>query len=223
MSEIVNPRQLSTNQKCGNFQVAPWGSLLPVSSKQTGNIYKNINCAKEHNVKEEDIVVWEGAYYCRNQRILYPELNENYLNRCQKQFYPPNGIAIQTSSLCFNNLIDSCPMIDFPIPMYLDVRPSDVIDACTSGFVSPYRQKDMFVNIFCHICNGFMLKSKGECRNLLSLSSTIGKTGLDIFGLIDYRYLPSLSRDQGVGSDSTMAKMACLEKDTVFGKVYLVG
>jgi hypothetical protein len=218
MSDILNTRKLSTNQKCGNFQVAPWGSLLPVSSKQTGNIYKNIKCAREHNVKEEDIVVWEGVHYCRNEIFINQELNENYLNRCQKQFYAPNDIAIQTSSLCFNNLIDTCPVMNFPIPMYLDMRPSDVIFACTSGFVSPYRQQDMFANIFCHICNGFMLNTKVECRNLLS--SSIGKTGLDIFGLIDYRYLPSLSRDQGVRSDSTMAKMACLENNTVFGKVY---
>jgi hypothetical protein len=216
VSKIVDNRQLPRSQKCGDFEVESWGSLLPVSSKKAGNIYKNIFCAREHNVTEEDIVAWKGAYYCTSGRRRYFELSEAYLDTCQKKFFTPNGIAIKKASLCYNSLIDTCSSSTFSVPMTLNRSQSEIVDACTSGFVSPYRQTDMFANIFCHICNGDVVIPDVECYNPLS---DIDRSSGYITGLIDYNYLQSLSRKQGVRNDQPKVKMACLAQDTDFGTV----
>jgi hypothetical protein len=85
VSEIVHAGQPSINQTCGHLEAAPWGSFLPVSSKKTGLIYKNKYCAKEHNVKEDDIVEWEGNYICSIPRGIVFDLSEAKLDKCPKQ------------------------------------------------------------------------------------------------------------------------------------------
>ncbi|XP_060565326.1 uncharacterized protein LOC132724473 [Ruditapes philippinarum] len=213
-SEIIDTRYLPRNETCGNFEVAPWGSLLPVSSKRTGLIYKNIYCARGHNETEEDIVIWEGEYHCKTKSRGYIDLDRAYLETCQKQFFPPEDIAIQRKSLCYNSLIDTCSFPAFLLPKTVHMSASEIVDACTSGFVSPYRRFDMFANIFCHICNGNN-RILHDCPNLVHERSPGGY----ISALINLNSLQSLSRIKGVRREPSNVKLACLIQDTDFGTV----
>ena len=216
ISEIKYHGSQPETQKCGSINVAPWGSLLPVSSRKTGHIYKNIHCANENFVKDEDVVNWEAAYVCdvKSGKI---ELTESFIDTCLTQFYPPKEIPIQRSSFCFNNLIDTCSDDVFKIPNEINMNHSEVINACTSGFISPYRVVDMYANIFCHICNGYHKAASYKCR-ILSYSSG-GRFLNKISGLIDSSYLKNLATVSRNREKSTQPKTACLNKDVVFKSV----
>lgn len=210
ISDVVHNRTGSRNQKCGQQNVAPWGTLLPVSSKKTGYIYKNIYCAKEHGVKEADIVVWEGSHVFNKRRPKNFNFSEAYLDSSQKRFYAPPGIIIRRSSLCFKGLIDTCPEKEFDMPRNIDMNHSEIINACTSGFLSPYLYIDMFANIFCHICNNHPLLSF-RCPSL-SVHFKTPKSGGRMSGLINYKYLQGLSRDHGLTLKRSSATLACVRK-----------
>jgi hypothetical protein len=220
ISKILDNNESSENQTCGLIEVANWGSLLPVSSRITGYVYKNIHCSREHGVKDENVVIWNGAMVCDTKRKNF-ELTETFVNTCHVQFFAPRGILIHRSSVCFNDLIDTCSGDVFNIPESIPMNKTEVKNACTSGFLSPYRTDNMYANIFCHICNGHLKASPFKCRDH---SQNIFKTfgGNSISGLINYKYLQKVGHARTKKGYAFKPTMACLRKDGgVFESVYI--
>jgi hypothetical protein len=220
VSKILDNNESSENQACGLIEVAHWGSLLPVSSKITGYVYKNIHCSREHGLKDENVVYWKGIMVCDTNRNDF-ELTETFVDTCHVQFFAPKGIFIHRSSVCFNDLIDTCSGDVFRIPDSIPMNKTEVKSACTSGFLSPYRTVNMYANVFCHICNGQSKAIPFKCRN--QYISENMKFGINsISGLIDYNYLLKLGQAKPNRGDVLKPTMACLRKDGgVFESVYI--
>ncbi|XP_045167744.2 uncharacterized protein LOC123531030 [Mercenaria mercenaria] len=157
--------------KCGDEKVAPWGTLLPVFSKETRKIYKNPACAAAANVTDGKL--WDLSLSCKYtsdveamtdvatymSSLFLTSLPQN----CQLEFNYPGDNTDLRSETCFTDLISTCLETKFEIPRTLPLSRAEIRAACTSGLVSPYRKNDMYANVFCHICNGIVLGKTSTC------------------------------------------------------------
>lgn len=180
--------------ECGNEVVAPWGSILPVYSRQTRMIYKNTVCAQADGVT--DGIVWNVLYSCKMKGPDYEIRDastymsgfhtEHWSNSCEVHFLYPGDYAEIESLICFEDLITTCPPISFVIPTQLQpMSKKEIRAACRSGLISPYRIVNLYANVFCYICNGNTFSPTSFCEVKTNyLQKTIGG---DIVGLIDNR------------------------------------
>ncbi|XP_045190138.2 uncharacterized protein LOC123547251 [Mercenaria mercenaria] len=167
-------RHGATKAKCGDENVAPLGTLLPVFSKKTRKIYKNSVCANAANVT--DGKPWDVLLTCKYmgtsplKKDIATFISNLYLTSlhedCQLQFTYPGDNADLKSEKCFTNLIKTCSERDFSIPEQLPLSRYLIRQLCTtSGLLSPYRRFDMYANVFCYICNGVTFSKTSLCNN----------------------------------------------------------
>jgi hypothetical protein len=162
------------DEPCRTKKVAPWGSLYPVSSNETKRIYINEACANENNVS--DGIVWNAYLSCAPVRV---EANQekdgaNYFafmergeipSFCSMQFVYPGDMEDVVPQQCFTELVDKCTSPDFQVPSFVSATKEEIIDACESGLVSPYKTNRglRYANIFCFICAGGLVFPDMSC------------------------------------------------------------
>jgi hypothetical protein len=153
---------------CGNMNVAPWGSLFPVYSAKSRQIYKNIECAKEDG-EDVDLIQWNAVINCPDVdskpdiSLAANVLDEKSITEnCQIYFTFPGDYDVIKPLKCYITLIDTCSKShDFQVPEGANVSNDDIVTLCSkSGFLSPYRATRMYANIFCHICNEPFFRKK---------------------------------------------------------------
>jgi hypothetical protein len=151
-----------SDSSCGDINVAPWGSFYPVYSAKSGQIYKNIECAKQDG-EHTDVIIWDAVIKCTDAdvkkgttMISIGTEQDSFYESCQIHFIFPGTYDVLQPLKCYTNLIDTCPESqDFQVPAGINVSKDDIRTLCTkSGMVSPYRHLEMYANVFCHICNG---------------------------------------------------------------------
>ena len=161
VNEVQNYGNLSSEStsKCGDEGNNILSSLVPVYSKMTGKIYRNSVCAKAANIT--DGVLWDVVFVCTylSRTTEVSSISSHlYLTSlpdvCRVEFKYPGNISDIKSEKCFTGLIETCPKVQFSVPENLKLTKYQIRQACTSGLVSPYIVKDMYLNVFCHICNG---------------------------------------------------------------------
>ncbi|XP_060600362.1 uncharacterized protein LOC132753840 [Ruditapes philippinarum] len=150
------------DSSCGDINVAPWGSFYPVYSAKSGQIYKNIECAKQDG-EDTDVIIWDAVIKCTDADVMQSITmistgteQDSFYESCQIHFIFPGTYDVLQPLKCYTNLIDTCPESqDFQVPVGINVSKDDIRTLCTkSGMVSPYRPRKMYANVFCHICNG---------------------------------------------------------------------
>jgi hypothetical protein len=175
-----------SNVSCGDINVAPWGSLYPVYSAKSRQIYKNIECAKE-NGEDVDLIQWNAVINCHPGVESTPGISlaanvldaESITEKCQIYFFFPGNYDVIKPFKCYINLIDNCSEShDFQVPVGTNASKDDIVTLCTkSGFISPYRAKRMYANVFCHICNEPSFFRKKVCNKY----AEVFKEGRSIF------------------------------------------
>jgi hypothetical protein len=156
------------NKSCGDTQVAPWGSLYPVYSAKSKQIYKNIQCAKAYKIT--DGIPWNAIINCFedevNNAIIGLEINKIPEN-CEISFYYSGNIDDLKISKCYSSLIDTCPeSLEFQTPEGTNLSKSEIVSLCTSGLMSPFQDRKMYANVFCFICNGEYFSKSLVCRKI---------------------------------------------------------
>jgi hypothetical protein len=187
-----------SNVSCGDINVAPWGSLYPVYSAKSRQIYKNIECAKEDG-EDVDLIQWNALIHCPDvdskpgislaSNVLDTEsITEN----CQIYFTFPGNYDVIKPLKCYINLIDTCSeWQDFRVPEGANISKDDIVTLCSkSGLLSPYRATRMYANVFCHICNEPFFR-KYVCnkyaKDLEEGKSLLGSDGFT--ALIDHNFI----------------------------------
>lgn len=219
MISEVNKDDMSSTEKdvatkCGDKLVAPWGTLFPVFSKKTKRIYKNEACAKDANVTDGEL--WDIVLSCSYQHTTFwsKDFSDiiSYLfsdieqNGCEVKFVYPGKNSELTQELCFEDLISTCKETDFEIPEGFSLSMQDIRTACTSGLVSPYRYKNMYANVFCHICNKNSVHSSYVCEG-----NQAGRTFKEgsLSGLIDGIFLWNNKEEPSIKS----SRRACISEN----------
>jgi hypothetical protein len=199
-----------SNLSCGDMNVAPWGSLYPVYSAKSNKIYKNIECARD-NGEDADVILWDAVINCQGEDIT-PDISlaataldsESIPENCGVEFIFPGSNEVLQHLICYHNLIDTCSEShDFQVPTGTNVSKDDIRTLCTkSGFVSPYRARKMYANVFCHICNEVSYFRDNHCRKFTE--GQIGKmgSGKGFVALIDDKFIAaSRNTDNGRKND----------------------
>lgn len=138
---------------CGNVSVAPWGSLLPVYSEQTGKIYKNWVCADAYNVTDGE--EWSAHLSCDLPDDLFDPasfIHSDVLpDFCEIDFSFNKSLI--RSEQCYKQeafLYKCSENILSQVPNITSATADDIVAACRSGLVSPYM--NTYLNVFCFIC-----------------------------------------------------------------------
>ncbi|XP_053373383.1 uncharacterized protein LOC123532467 [Mercenaria mercenaria] len=166
-------RELASNIPCGDTIVAPWGSLYPVYSAKSKQLYKNMKCAISDGVT--DGILWDAVLDCNTVIDIRSDVNKFLLelesnsipNHCTVRFIFPGHFENMHPFKCFLSLIDTCPeSSEFEIPESSGLSRENIMHLCTSGFVSPYRQLKLYANVFCHICNAEFFIKEMFCKKI---------------------------------------------------------
>jgi hypothetical protein len=192
--EFLNSSSEVLNTSCGDTNVAPWGSLFPVFSAKSKQIYKNMQCAKANGIT--DGVQWDAIINCYVDEVIGAiiGLEANTIpENCEINFFYPGDIGDLKRSKCYFPLIDICPESpEFQIPEGTGLSRNDIVTLCTSGLVSPYHATKMFVNVFCHICNAEHFNKYLFCRKI-SDGGLKGVKSKGFTALIDSRFLDEMN------------------------------
>jgi hypothetical protein len=169
-----------SNSSCGDANVAPWGSLYPVYSARSKQVYKNLVCAQENDIS--DGIIWDAVINCISDEVIGAMIaleSNTFPESCIINFiYPGDYDDLQTSK-CDLPFIDKCPQDpNFQMPEWTSLSKRDIVILCESGLVAPYRVEKKYANVFCHICNaeGFSSfcekKSDGRSDGIISKGFT---------------------------------------------------
>jgi hypothetical protein len=198
VNDVKNNNKIKTysNQtalKCGDVKVAPWGSFMPVFSKEKQKIYKNTACAEADNVR--DGILWDFQIISKQYdssaltRDASSYISNLYLatipRYCRLHFRYPGDISDLKYERCFMDLINTCKNKEFTVPKRMNLTSSQIREACTSGLVSPYRARNMYANVFCYMCNGYQYSETETC--FIDVDGIRGFTGSLITILLNGR------------------------------------
>jgi hypothetical protein len=194
-----------SNVSCGEINVAPLGSLYPINSAKSRQIYKNIECAKEDG-RDVDIIPWNAVINCPDvKNTLGISLAANVLDaesiteNCNIHFTFPGDYDVLKPLKCYINLIDTCSESqDFEIPEGTNVSKDDIRTLCSkSGFISPYRATRMYANVFCHICNEAVFIRHRLCDKYAEDQAIkSGREDGAFTALIDYNFITRRGDDK---------------------------
>ena len=196
----------TTAPSCESVQIAPWGSLYPVTSISTGLIYKNERCAEAHNVT--DIVHWKALVGCNKFEfdrlaIAIDQLGY-WSDNCFVSFKFDRMDIDLNASLCYLNKLDECLTDDIYSPIET-LSAHDIKKGCESGLLSPM-PSNMLANPMCVLCmNQTTTNSTAVFEHECDISGTkLSDTSVHV--LLD----PSSLRKSTAGVKRP-AKPACLE------------
>ena len=140
--------------KCGDVNVAEWGSLYPVYSRTSGLVYKNPVCADCYN--ETDTVVWPTLFIVKiGSKAKKTKFARHFLmskifdtREILVRFMPPNEDAIDAQQ-CYQDVIDSCEH-DYQYHIFDNLTDHQL---CQSELRAPYfYDGNYYANIFCAMC-----------------------------------------------------------------------
>ena len=186
-SEYIAQTGIDPDIDCGDLNIAPWGSLLPVYSRKTMTIYKNRHCAECYEIT--DAVLWNATIFCKSENYIKTKINVLSLDLpfCHPSFLYESQDEDLKREECFIKLIDDCPQ-NFEVSPTLNLSRKVVGDACTGGLYSPF--KKLYRNVFCYICNNDYLKMKCSLpREGVQHNGVVGYNGPRLLGSLDYGYL----------------------------------
>ena len=161
-----NPILQEENCSCGDVKVAPWGTMLPVYSREKKSLYKNPVCAACNGVI--DGIVWIPVIYCNMRK--FQNFDFTLDEGCSVNFVEPK--SIETSLLPRCTLKNTFCVERFPVPHGLNMTSEQIIEACESEFYSMYDHREK--NVFCAVCNDKYLQSS-NCVGDSDLKWGIGK------------------------------------------------
>lgn len=194
-----NEKKSATKEYCGKENVAPWGSLYPIYSPKRKQIYKNSVCAEAANVDDGEL--WGAKIYCRKTDDIVTSidrylvgLDSNFVHPdCQVNFIFPGDVEEIRPLICYLDLIDSCNRSDFQVPIWINASADEIIQACTSGLLSPFRKNTLYKNVFCQICNSDNSFFRDTLCFILDESESRNED-MAFIGLIDGRVLEEISK-----------------------------
>ena len=160
---------------CGKNETASvLGSLYPVSSKTTGIIYKNEQCARCHGVARDDMVPWKAVVTCPAPEtgdigeVLQSLETGHVHSSCVLDFYYPGPQSEANIHRCYENTKRSCSQYEgefYYLPSYLNMTDNEVRAACLTGPQAQYRAFRDFYNVFCFLCDYAVFKAEGQCNS----------------------------------------------------------
>jgi hypothetical protein len=199
------------NTSCGDTHVAPWGSLYPVHSAKSKQIYKNIQCAKANEVTDE--IWWDAIINCYADDVVDAiiGLEENTSpENCEISFHYPGDIGDLKRSKCYSSLIGTCPeSLEFQMPEGTSLSRNDIVSLCTSGLMSPYTAIKMYANVFCHICNDERFDKFLLCRKI-SDGGLKGVKSKGFTALIDSDFIDKLN-DNNIVKEEVLPRACSLD------------
>ena len=192
----------SKEDSCGDRNVAPWGSIHPVYSSQSGQIYKNMECAVEDGIT--DGTLWIAMMSCPSDEVdgaLIGFETKTIPDNCVIYFvYPGDQNDLQNLN-CSTPLIDTCPEPpEFQMPQGTSLSKNEIVKLCTSGFVSPYQAEKLYANVFCHICNNESFSIDLKCEENSKSNGNNG--GIGFTALFDASFMAKISRNNVVKQDT---------------------
>ena len=141
------------NCSCGDVKVAPWGTMLPVYSRDKKSLYKNPVCAACNGVI--DGIVWIPVFHCNMKKVQNFNINLDEHEGCSVNFVEPKIIDTSLLPRCVlaNKFCDE----RFPVPHGLNMTSEQIVDACASDFHSIYDRWEK--NVFCSVCRDAYFKT----------------------------------------------------------------
>ncbi|XP_064613300.1 uncharacterized protein LOC135477076 [Liolophura sinensis] len=152
-----------TAEKCERLDINDQDQATPVSVLETQITYRNIFCAKCHNVP--DAQAWRHHVACKTDNTLNTAKSKADLWRrvladeeCKVESYPPDGVTLRE---CYHSEVDRCGENPDPVIENLCVSFKNTVDYYgESSFYTTYR------NIFCAVCNGERLNKSMSCSRV---------------------------------------------------------
>ncbi|KAL4220657.1 hypothetical protein ACF0H5_021053 [Mactra antiquata] len=146
----------NSSSACGDMEVVPWGTIYPVYSPTSKQIYKNHACAEAYGI--EDYIKWRVYADCSLPELIFQVFMYSGFKRirlgrkCEVRFEFPGDKKLLEDNICYKKLDDTCPETFNTVTTVSDKL---LQAACYSGPVSTYRGKNgiNFKNAFCSICN----------------------------------------------------------------------
>jgi hypothetical protein len=114
------------------------------------------------------------------------------------------------------DVVDTCPVSELIIiPEKINLSAEEIIVACSSGLLSPFRKGKMYANAFCFICNNpYMYGQDMRCKSVTPniILQGGGEYGTSFYGLIDpYSFLKEeFKSDSG---KQTKTRTVCSNQD----------
>ena len=210
----------SKRVSCGDINAAPWGSLYPVYSAETKQIYKNIECTFADGIT--DGIHWDALINCPSKKVVsgFIGLESNTIpDECFIYFvYPDDPNDLQFSK-CYVPLIDTCPESpEFQIPRDTNLSKNEIVTLCTSGLVSPYQARKMYANVFCHICNSERFSKDVTCNKKYDWNSRDKYTGF--IALLDTGFLNQMKSSNRMKEEGLVdVRRACSLEDVSLFRV----
>ncbi|XP_053373949.1 uncharacterized protein LOC128546710 [Mercenaria mercenaria] len=192
---------MQSNISCGDQRVAPWDSLYPVYSKRNNLLYKNAICATKNGAM--DVTPFDAFLVCKeidqlvsdasNFVQLLDSTSNSVPRDCSVDFTYRGDINDLKSHKCYKELVNVClASKSFHLTYDIGFSKEEVISACTSGLVSPYRKAKMYANIFCYICNAEPFIKDISCKKI-TFERGHGSNGFT--GLIDTNFITNDRED----------------------------
>jgi hypothetical protein len=212
ISSVAKETFDNLNSSCGDTNVAPWGSLYPVYSERSKQIYKNMHCAQANGIT--DGVRWDVLINCDSHNAInaFIALESNAIHENCKIRFLFSGKSDDLKRLqCHFPLFGTCPeSLAFQIPKGTSLSKNDIISLCTSGLEAPYRAVKMYANVFCHICNGEYFRNMLFCHKLLEDESPKSAKTKGFTALIDGSFIDELN-DKRIVKEQAILKACFLD------------
>ena len=154
-------RKNPMSEECGHQNIAPWGSFYPAFSKTKNRLYKNIACAILDG--SSDAIQFDVYVICERYDLSTIDLDNfvknGYIsnsnkNKCQINFKYLGDSKDLNWHLCFTGHNYSCPAV-FTIRTVENVNNTQV-DIATECDIEASLTKEVYANVFCHICEDAM-------------------------------------------------------------------
>lgn len=164
---LQSPANESTNISCASEKVAPWGSFYPVYSKRHRRIYFNEICATQNNVTEYDFCTPNISCPLKVKQNFISDIFDSltvnsFPDECEVLFNFPGLEKDVESEICFEDAISTCHP-NFEFYENSTISALEIVTLCKSGLYSPFRHYDVYLNVFCFLCNQNYLDIEIAC------------------------------------------------------------
>jgi hypothetical protein len=117
---------------------------------------------------------------------------------------------------CYMDVVDTCPVSELIIiPEKINLSAEEIIDACSSGLLSPFREGKLYANVFCFIYyNPYMYGQDMFCKRVPPdiILHGGGEYDTSFYGLIDlYSFLKEEFKSNF--AKQTKTRIVCSNQD----------